>query len=129
MDLYFNTFQPLLNSAHRLTEEGKADGIHESDLQPPPADLRAEQLIQSFRRVWDEKKFDPPGRVPILWTVMHHLIFKQFWYAGFCRLVSDALVLVGPILIELVVKAAQNSEKRSLFLYATLLLLSSFFQV
>jgi hypothetical protein len=122
MDLFFIAFRPLLST------NGKTDGIRESDLQTPPIDMQAPQLIQAFRTIWNKKKFDPPSRVPVLWNVLHHLIFKQFWYAGFCRLMSDALVLVGPVLIELVVKAAQNSDQKSLFLYSTLLLLSSFFQ-
>jgi ABC-type multidrug transport system fused ATPase/permease subunit len=105
------------------------------DLLDPPRDLQTEQLFESFQRVWNDKKkqlsseSSSNSRMPVLWTVIHQLIFWQFWYAGFCRLVSDALVLVGPIVIELVVRAAQESDKRSIFFYSTVLLLSSLLQV
>lgn len=121
MDLFYQSFQSLLNRSSK--------DIQFEDLISPPDDLHAEQLYQSFVKIWNEKKNLPVGRVPILWTVLHKLIFNQFWYAGFCRLVSDVLVLIGPILIELVVRSAQNSDRQGVFWYSTYLFISSFFQV
>jgi hypothetical protein len=139
MDLLFSSFQPLLlppsASPPPSPNSSKVKGLQMDDLLDPPRDLQTEELFESFQRVWNDKKkqlsseSSSNSRMPVLWTVIHQLIFWQFWYAGFCRLVSDALVLVGPIVIELVVRAAQESDKRSIFFYSTVLLLSSLLQV
>jgi hypothetical protein len=134
MNLFFSSFQPLLDFASASpSSPGSVKSLQMENLIPPPRDLQTDELFHSFQRVWDEKKHLSSAsgfrKMPVLWTVIHQLIFWEFWYGGFCRLVSDALVLVGPIVIELVVRAAQNSDKWGIFYYSTILLISSLLQV
>lgn len=132
--LFFTWVEPLLTISSRKS-------LEYSNLLSHPSDMTSEALFLAFQSDWDKQKKVPPSsssslfscfscnQFPALWHVMHHLIFSEYWYAGFCRLVNDLLVLAGPLLIEYVVKAAESADGRQVFFYSTLLLLSSLLQV
>jgi hypothetical protein len=63
-----------------------------------------------------------------LWRALHSLIFYNFWAAGLCRLVNDALVLLGPVCVGGIIRAAAAGDRQLTACYATLLCAAYFGQ-
>lgn len=118
----FNWIEPIISLSHTRD-------LNYNDLLTPPHSMQSQVLRVEFQNLWNQEKDKKQTYFPTLWKVLHQIIFYDFWYGGLCRLVSDILVLIGPVLIEFVVNAAQSGNFRLVFVYATLILATSVVQV
>lgn len=63
-----------------------------------------------------------------LWWTLHSLIFYNFWYSGFCRLINDLLQIFSVFIIKAIIAAATVRSFQTLFFLASLLTISNIFQ-
>ena len=129
-NLMFNWYEPQICL-------GESRKIRKDDLLPLNAHLKSEEVFKTFKQCWalealkcsvDESGFVTTSTVRPkveLWRVMHSLIFKEFWVGGACRLVSDALVVMGSVWIKQLVGAVQRRDTTMALFYAVMMFVNS----
>lgn len=127
--LTFSWFQPII-------ELGQRKVITKDDMFDLPNCLTSKEVLRSFMQCWTLESLKVNLKTsgyastnntfkPKLWRVLHTLIMREFWTAGTCRLINDALQLCGTILIKQIITATQNQDIKTALFFATLILISS----
>ena len=118
--IFFNWVTPLIKHC-------KENTLGSDDIFRLPPQLTSKELYLKFSSLWNESK-SRTNADPKLWNVIADVIYVDFWTAGFCRLMSDLLVLLSAILVKQFIIAAQSNSQIDMLAIACLFLSSSVLQ-
>ena len=96
--LTFSWFQPIITLGARKL-------ITKDDMLDLPKCLTSKEVLATFKQCWTYESlklvlrnsgYSPTTTgllKPKLWRVLHTMIQREFWFAGTCRLLNDALLV------------------------------------
>eukprot|EP01041_Mallomonas_annulata_P010575 gene10575-22068_t len=115
----------------QLILKGEKKKLERNDMLSLPNQLTSKQILLDYKRCKDRltQQSSNIGNLNLsIRTILHHMIFEEFWMSGAYRLVNDILVLTGPLLIKYLIIAAKEKNKAHMIFFATAISFSTIIQ-
>lgn len=119
--LFFNWINPVV----QRNDDDKPMQL--DDILHLPTRLSSKEVFKEFVTLWGTTQMESKKQ-PLLWNVLHDLIFVDFWIAGIYRLMTDLLVLANALVLKQFIVAAGANDRVEMSIYSGIFLVGLLIQ-